>query len=483
MPHVMIIDDEASIAWALEQLVTGVGMTCATAPSAEIGLADIEKAQHSDQPFGVVILDLRLPGMDGLTALEKIRTLDADLPVIVLTAHGSMQTGIQAMKKGAYDYMAKPFDNEHLLMILGKATERRNLAAEVEALKKSLHKLKAREGDVQLLGTSPAMQEVSKKLGALAETDATVLILGENGTGKDLVARAIHENSTLERAAGPFVTLNCAALPETLLESELFGHVKGAFTSAIANRPGAAKTADGGTLFLDEIAEMPLPSQAKLLRFLEQRSFSPVGSNQVITVNVRVLAATNKDLAPLIKAGQFREDLYYRLNVVTLHLPSLRERQSDIPLLTAQFLSQCHAEGRSGEITKPALDKLSLHSWPGNVRELRNAIVHASIMARGRPITVEHLPREVAAPAVEARSEATGGGGDWKVQALAEIRRAIARMGPNDVGTLLNDMTAQLEQLAIDEALAAADSNQVRASRWLGIHRTTLRKKLGLDPE
>ncbi|HTL51543.1 MAG TPA: sigma-54 dependent transcriptional regulator [Planctomycetota bacterium] len=481
MPHVMIIDDEASIAWALEQLVTGAGMTCATAPSAEIGLPEIEKARATDQPFGVVILDLRLPGMDGLAALEKIRVIDPDLPVIVLTAHGSMQTGIQAMKKGAYDYMAKPFENEHLLMILGKATERRNLAAEVETLKKSLHKLKAREGDVPLVGTSPAMQEVSKKLGALAETDASVLILGENGTGKDLVARAIHDNSKPERAAGPYVTLNCAALPETLLESELFGHVKGAFTSAIANRPGAAKTADGGTLFLDEIAEMPLASQAKLLRFLEQRSFCPVGSNQVITVNVRVLAATNKDLAAVIKSGLFREDLYYRLNVVNLHMPPLRDRRGDIPLLTAQFLSQCQAEGRSGEITKPALDALCKHLWPGNVRELRNAIVHASIMARGRPITVEHLPQEIlqsGLPAVPA--DATG---DWKQIIAGEVRKAIGKMGPNDSGTLLNDLASQLEQVAIDEALAAAENNQVRASRWLGIHRTTLRKKLGLDPE
>ncbi len=335
---ILIVDDEPSICWAFSQLLQGEGWRTLVAASAEEGL-EIVEAERPD----LVVLDIRLPGISGLDALPKFRALNPDLPVLVMTAHGTMDTAIEATRRGAYNYLTKPIHNADAVHQIRTALERRNLSREVAHLRTEL---KGGATVDSMAGKSPVMQEVYKKIGAVAGAESSVLILGESGAGKELVARAIHGYSA--RARGPFVALNCAALPEPLLESELYGHVKGAFTGAIRDKAGKAETARGGTLFLDEIGEMPLAIQAKLLRFLEEKKFERVGSTETVEADVRILAATNLDLRTQIKKQLFREDLYYRLNVVSIELPPLRRRKDDVPLLVAHFLSRPDVRGAGG---------------------------------------------------------------------------------------------------------------------------------------
>jgi nitrogen regulation protein NR(I) len=463
---VLVVDDEQAICWAFTQLLQPEGYAVCVAASAEEGL-EVAARERPD----LVLLDIRLPGLSGLDALPLFRQQHPDLPVIVMTAHGTMETAIEATKRGAYNYLIKPLHNQDALHHIRTALDRSHLSREVAALKRELAGLTSLES---LVGKSPLMQEVYKKIGAVATTSSSVLVFGESGTGKELVAKAIHHHS--DRARGPFIAVNCASVPDALLESELYGHVKGAFTSAIRDKTGKAELADGGTLFLDEIGAMPAAIQAKLLRFLEEKRFERVGGTESIGVDVRIIAATNQDLRLHIRKQQFREDLYYRLNVVSIELPPLRARKDDIPLLVAHFLSRAAAGAATPpEISHDAMKLLERYDWPGNVRELKNAIEHAVVIARGKPITPEHLPSHIL--------QALRGEGPTSGETLDELirqrtHRALDKAEGVEEGNAYNEISADVEKVIIETTLKRVGGNQVKASKLLGIHRTTLRKKI-----
>jgi nitrogen regulation protein NR(I) len=461
---ILVVDDEASICWAFSQLLQGEGYTPLTAASAEHGL-EIAAKEKPD----LILLDVRLPGVSGIDALPKFRELLPDTPVIVMTAHGTMDTAIEATKRGAYNYLTKPLHNDDALHNIRNALEKRNLSRQVAQLRKE-----PPGAAMALVGKSPAMQDVYKRIGAVASSNSSVLIYGESGTGKELVARAIHDYS--DRGKGPFIAVNCASMPEPLLESELYGHVKGAFTGAIRDKAGKAEVADGGTLFLDEIGEMPLAIQAKLLRFLEQKKFERVGSTESVEVDVRIVAATNRDLRLQIKAQQFREDLYYRLNVVSIELPALRHRKDDIPLLVASFLARSgESNGTRAEISQEAMKLLEQYDWPGNVRELKNALEHAAILARNAAIAPEHLPIHIL-QALRGEDPSQGESLDDLIR--QRTHRALDKAEVQDEGNAYDEIVADVEKIVLETTLKRVGGNQVRASKLLGIHRTTLRKKI-----
>jgi two-component system NtrC family response regulator len=341
-------------------------------------------AAFSSGKFDLVVTDVKMPGISGIEVLRRIRSQATDVPVLVITAFGNVETAVEAMKEGAYDFIGKPFHRDQLLLSVGKAFERRRLAAEV-------HDLRIRAGGVEreIVSVSPAMRQVLEVADRVAGTDATVLITGESGTGKEAVARRIHVRS--RRAEGPFAAVNCAAIPGDLLESELFGHARGAFTGAVRDRPGRFRQASGGTIFLDEVGEIPLPLQAKLLRVLQERTVDVVGGDRPVPIDVRIVAATNRDLPSLIREGTFREDLYYRLNVVEIRVPPLRERPEDIPPLVDHFMKET---GTERELTVPSavIDELKRRPWPGNVRELKNACERMAILCSGTEVSMEDLP-------------------------------------------------------------------------------------------
>jgi DNA-binding NtrC family response regulator len=451
MPKVLVVDDEESIVWVFRRLVESLGHAFESAPSAERGL-ELARAGPPD----VVFLDVMLPGMDGLTALEEFRKLAPRARIVIITAHGTLDTALKAVKLGAAEYLPKPVDLDRARGIIRDALRGVAISKEVEALRKG----KAAPGG--LVGRSPAMQEVFKKVAAVASSDASVLLLGESGTGKELVARALHHNGP--RAHGPFEAVNCASIPETLLESELFGHEKGAFTGAVRQKPGKFEVASGGTVFLDEIGEIPGFSQAKLLRFLEERRFERVGGTDAVAVDVRIVSATNQNLEELVRSGRFREDLYFRLNVVRIDLPPLRERRDDVPVLAAHFLDLTRGAG----LTEDALELLKAHAWPGNVRELRNAIERGVVLARGGPVRAEHLPDSVRTPRPLGES-----GLDAQVRELVE--KLAAQAAPGDV---FGAVEARWEKALLRRALELTGGNQVKASELLGINRMTLRKKM-----
>ncbi|HYF51098.1 MAG TPA: sigma-54 dependent transcriptional regulator [Planctomycetota bacterium] len=462
--RILVIDDEQAICWAFTQLLQPHGYTVSVAASAEEGLETAAK-ENPD----LVLLDVRLPGMSGIDALPKLKELNPDLPIIVMTAHGTMETAIEATRRGAYNYLTKPIHNEDALHQIRTALERRNLSREVTQLRRELEGAYSIES---LVGKAPAMQEVYKKIGAVAGSSSSVLITGESGSGKELVAKAVHHYS--DRAKGPFIAVNCASMPEPLLESELYGHVKGAFTGAIRDKAGKAEVADGGTLFLDEIGEMPLSIQAKLLRFIEQKKFERVGSTESVEVDVRILAATNRDLRVQIKKQLFREDLYYRLNVVSIELPSLRERKDDVPLLVARFLARTK-ESKVPEISRDAMKLLERYDWPGNVRELKNAIEHAVILSRGSTILPEHLPSHILQ---NLRGEDPAQGQSLEDLIRQRTHRALDTAEGLEEGNAYNEIAADVEKVVIETTMKRVGGNQVKASKLLGIHRTTLRKKI-----
>jgi len=335
-------------------------------------------------PFDLVVTDLKMPGISGMEVLRKVRGAAPDVPVLVITAFGNIETAVLAMKEGAYDFIGKPFHRDQLLLSVEKALERRRLAAEVRDLR-------IRAGGVarEIVSISPAMRAVLELVSRVAPTEATVLITGESGTGKEMIARRIHVEST--RADGPFVAVNCAAIPQELLETELFGHARGAFTGAVRDRRGRFRQASGGTLFLDEVAEIPFTLQGKLLRVLQEKTVDAVGADAPVPVDVRILAATNRDLAARIREGAFREDLYYRLNVVELHVPALRNRPEDIPPLASHFLGE-FAGGREIVAPQAVMEELSRRAWPGNVRELKNACERLVVLCRGNELSAGDLP-------------------------------------------------------------------------------------------
>jgi two-component system response regulator HydG len=385
---VLVVDDESNARNALAELLRDEGYGVETAADGFKALAKFD-----DFSPDLVLTDLRMPGMDGLELLRTVRKREPEVCVIVMTAHGAVDTAVAAMREGAADYLAKPLNFDELSLVVDRALERRRLRAEAGQLRE---RLSEKQKLHNIIGSSAAMQQVFDTIRRVAQSRASVLVTGESGTGKELVAAAIVEHSP--RANKPFVKLHCAALAETLLESELFGHERGAFTGAVARRDGRFQQADGGTLFLDEIGELTPATQVKLLRFLQEHEFQRVGGNETIKVDVRVIAATNRDLPSLVKEGKFREDLFYRLNVVAIDVPPLRARPSDIPLLAMHFLKKYAAEnGRQVKgFSDDVLDRISKYAWPGNVRELENAVERAVVVCRGDEIQAGDLPATVA---------------------------------------------------------------------------------------
>ena len=420
--RVLIADDEKNMRWVLRQALEGEGHEVAEAVDGKEALAAV-----ADQEPDVMILDHKMPAPDGMEVLRRIRARDQQFPIIMLTAHGNVQTAVEAMKAGASEYLTKPFDLEELKISIEKALRVRELAAEVERLREEID----RDWDVQgIVAADSKMLDVLETLGKVAPTTATVMVYGESGTGKELVARALHRLSP--RASKPFISISAGALPETLLESELFGFEKGAFTGAVTAKPGRFEMANGGTLFLDEVGDISPGVQVKLLRVLQERTFERLGGTRSIEVDVRVVSATNRDLQQLIADGTFREDLYYRLNVVPLTIPPLRKRAADIPLLVAHFLEKFGAGART--ISPRAMEALVNYQWPGNVRELENTIERVVILSHGDTIQAEDLPAEVRANVnvCDAGSRCfllPEGGLDLEEVELDLVRQALERSG------------------------------------------------------
>ena len=380
---VLIIDDDAEIRESIQMLLVSEGLSVDTAENGEDGLLKIE-----ENLYDFVLLDLMLPGKSGMDVYKDVRRVDPTLPVVIITAMGGVETAVTAIKEGCYDYVTKPWDNDKLLVIVGNAIKQRRLASENAHLRRALRE---RYGYSNIVGKSEKILQVLDLVSQVAPSRSTVLIQGESGTGKELIAKAIHLAS--DRKDKPFIALNCAALPETLLESELFGHEKGAFTGAVKSTRGLFTQAHGGTLFLDEIGDMPLSTQSKLLRVLQERQFYPVGSEIPTEVDVRVIAATNKDLEELVKKGTFRDDLFYRIHVIPIYLPPLREHKEDIVPLVEHFLKKCRQQMKKDVkgLTPEALRKLMLHDWPGNVRELENTVEYSVAMTQKEFVTEEYI--------------------------------------------------------------------------------------------
>ena len=391
-PRILIVDDEEAARYGISRALK----TYITFESSSV--EDARRQVDSVRP-DLVILDINLPGTGGLEYLRELAAKPGSPPVVMITAHGSERTAVEAIKAGAYDYLAKPFEVDELRLVVKNALEAEGLKRENKRLQAELREAR---GIGELLGSSDPMKRTHDLIAKVATADVTVLLCGESGTGKELVARAIHESSA-HRRAGAFIAMNCAALPSELIESELFGHEKGAFTGAAAQRKGKFEMASGGTIFLDEVGDMSLQTQAKLLRVLEERSIERLGSSQLVPVDVRVISATNRDLAGAVASEKFRPDLYYRLRVVQIDLPPLRERRTDIPLLATQFLRNYTERFnlKCREIGAEALSKLMAYDWPGNVRELRNAIERSAVLADGNEMEVADLPDEIRARRVE----------------------------------------------------------------------------------
>jgi two-component system response regulator HydG len=444
----LVADDDPGLRESLNRTLTRAGYSVVLASD---GRAALEQLQSG--PVDLVLTDLRMPGLTGLEVLRAVKTLVPDVDVILLTAFGTVEEAVTAMKDGAYDFITKPFRGEQLLKLVSKALERRGLIEQNKALQKQLEDLR---GKGQIIGASPAFRRMMTLIDQVADSSATVLVQGESGAGKELVASAIHERS--RRRGGPFVAVNCAALPETLLESELFGYEKGAFTGAVGRKEGRFELADGGTLFLDEIADLSAVTQPKILRVLQEGEFERLGGTRTQRVDVRIVAATNQDLAQMVKEKRFREDLYYRLNVITITVPPLRDRREDIRLLAQHFLRVYAAKNnRKLEMfTDEALRRLEGYSWPGNVRELENVVERGVVLARGTAVDVTDLPEDVA-------------GATPLPEGVFTVR----------IGTPL----AEVEQRLLEATLRVTGGNRTRAAKLLGIDPKTVYRKLERQDE
>jgi len=453
MNTILVVDDEPNYLVVLSELLKEEGFEVVTAQRGEDGLKVVEETD-----LDLVITDMRMPGMDGLELLKAIKSFNKDLPVVMITAFGEVEKAVVAMKAGAYNYLAKPFNNDELLLNIRKAIEHYTLLRENLRLR---DEARVRYGFASIVGKNARMQEIYQLIEKVAPTPASVLITGESGTGKELVARAIHINSPREKA--PFISVNCAALPETLLESELFGHERGAFTGATSMRKGRFELADTGTLFLDEIGDIPLPLQAKLLRVLQERSFERVGGSRPINVNVRIITATNRDLKDEVDEGRFREDLYYRLNVLHIHLPPLRERADDIPMLTDHFINKFAKMLNKPKlrISGEALRYLAGLPWEGNVRELENTIERAAILCSGDVIQTEDVHPDVAGSKMEANWAPDG-----------DFEKFLPANLP------LPEVLNGVEEQMIKRALQDAHFVQARAAESLGITKSLLQYKM-----
>jgi two-component system nitrogen regulation response regulator GlnG len=472
MDKLLLIDDEADVQYSFRRIFDQPDIELTTANSGEEGLKIIPRLKPD-----LVIMDVRMGGMNGLETLRRLRQADAKQMVIMMTAYGTTQTAIEAMKLGAYDYLLKPFDVPKLKQIVLNALK---AARDMRQVVSYEPLLESEDYDIGIIGRSEAMQNVFKTIGQLADSNATALITGESGTGKELVARAVYHHS--KRNGQPFLAINCAAIPENLLESELFGHEKGAFTGASAQRIGKFEQCNNGTIFLDEIGDMTLSTQAKILRVLQSGSFERVGGNQPIKVDVRVIAATHRPLEEAVAAREFREDLFYRLNVVRIHIPPLRDRREDIPLLINYFLKKFGlAQGRPPKsIATPAVELLERFHWPGNVRELENVVQRAVVMAKGDVILPGDLPPLISNAATMPQERALASSPSVAAEPdrptdLVSITRTLfewARENPK-----LKILPAVERELII-QALLDTKGNQVRAAKLLGITRATLRKRV-----
>ena len=443
---ILVVDDDQAHRTMLRTLLSGWGYKIVEADDGQVA---IEKVH--EQAFDMILMDIRMLKVSGLEALDGIKTYNPAIPVIIMTAYSSVETAVEALKKGAYDYLTKPLDFDELRLAMERAMDHSQLKEENRLLRETLGSHFDRQN---IIGRSTAMVKLLETVAQVAPSEATVLITGDSGTGKELIAGAIHFNSP--RKDGPFVKVNCAAITETLLESELFGHEKGAFTGAHRLKEGRFRQADGGSLFLDEVSEMSLGMQVKLLRALQEREITRVGGEEVIKVDVRVIAATNKDLIQEVESERFREDLYYRLNVVTLNVPLLRQRKEDIPLLAQHFLSMFAEKNRKQikGFTPQAMDQLLKYDWPGNVRELMNAVERAVVLSRSEYLDEQDLPLAIK-------------------DALSAEEKSPSRYAvPADLP--LEDV----EKATILKTLESTDGNKSEAARRLGITRKTLHKKL-----
>jgi two-component system nitrogen regulation response regulator GlnG len=465
--RVLVADDEQSIGWVLSKALTKKGLKVDLASD---GAEAKSLAERNN--YDLAILDIKMPDISGLDLLSLFRERRPEMLVIIMTAESTMKNAVEAMKRGAYDYITKPFDLDTLDAIILKAQKASTASAEIQRLKEELKD--HYHLDRAIIGKSKPMQEIYKVLGRVAPADVTVLITGESGTGKELVARALHFNSP--RLGKAFLALNCAAIPSELLESELFGYEKGAFTGATERKIGKFEQASGGTLFLDEIGDMPLDLQAKLLRVLQEKEITRTGGNTAIAVDVRIVAATNQNLEEKVREKQFREDLYYRLNVVPISIPPLRERRNDIPLLVEYFLSRLPKELNVlvQGCTKEALDLLKNHDWPGNVRELENALRRAALLSSDPFLSPGDFPDLI--------PQAGGRETDESLEALIgnKLRATFTQMDVQELDNLYEMVLAQMERPLIRIILEKTRYNQVRAAEILGINRNTLRKKIQL---
>jgi two-component system nitrogen regulation response regulator GlnG len=459
--RVLVADDEPSIRFVLRETLEAEGYEVTDVDNGDAALTAL-----ADAPHQLAFLDIRMPGPSGLELLERLQALGSDTAVVIITAQNTFENAVEAMKRGALDYLVKPFAVAEVKALAAKAVRARTLEREVHALRREVGR-RTVPGD-RLVGRSPALLEIFKTVGKIAARDVSVLITGESGTGKELVARAIHAASA--RAESPFLAVNTAAIPRELLESELFGHERGAFTGAVTARTGRFREAHRGSLFLDEIGDMPVELQAKLLRVLQSGEVTPVGARESEHVDVRIIAATHRDLDTAVREGRFREDLLYRLRVVPLHIPPLRERREDIPLLADHFVARYAEELGTGHrmLAPAALERLEAHGWPGNVRELENSIKRALVLSSSEVLSPDDFAFLVAPQ--------TAGAGGADLGSLVE--REVAAALEAKSGDVYRNILERVEKPLLEAVLAHTDGNQIRAAAILGINRNTLRKKI-----
>ena len=459
-PRVWVVDDERSIRWVLERALTQEGLDVTCFEDGESMLRNMESA-----PPDAIVSDIRMPGIDGLALLEKIRSTNPDVPVIIMTAHSDFDSAVSSIQGGAFEYLPKPFEVDEAVAIVKRAI--RHLAKSTAT---------AVNGDIsiesEIIGKAPAMQEVFRAIGRLSKSNVTVLINGQSGTGKELVARALHRHSP--RASGTFIPLNMAAIPHDLVESELFGHEKGAFTGANQLRQGRFEQADSGTLFLDEIGDMPAETQTRLLRVLSDGEFYRVGGHEPLKADVRIIAATHQNLEELVAQNRFREDLFHRLNVIRIHIPTLRERREDIPLLANHFLKQAALElNEEPKTLKPETMNYIINlPWPGNVRQLENFCRWITVMATGREVMIDDLPPELVQESVQDTNSE-----NWEKSLRTWASRRLAQIKPGESG-LLNSTVPRFERIMIEAALKQTGGRKRDASILLGWGRNTLTRKI-----
>lgn len=463
MSKVWVVDDDSSIRWVLSKALDSAGFDVMEFADAETVLQAL-----ATQTPDVLMTDIRMPGMSGLELAKRLKETGQNVPCIVMTAHTDLDSALASYESGAFEYLPKPFDLDDAVRLVRRAVE------PSQATQENSNGADTGPPEVEIIGEAPAMQEVFRAIGRLARSNINVMICGQSGTGKELVANALHQHSP--RAKRPFVAINIAAIPAELLESELFGHEKGAFTGAQAQRLGRFEQAQGGTLFLDEIGEMPAELQTRLLRVLSDHRFYRVGGRQLVDVDVRVLAATNRNLERQVEQGHFREDLYHRLNVIRINLPSLSERAQDVPLLAERFLKECARELQVERkvLTAEALNCLQTYEWPGNVRQLENICRWITVMAPANKVTLEDLPKEITGFVPEIKTS------DWQ-QALAHYAHSRVLLGKQDI---LPELTQQFEKTLLTLALEHTDGHRQNAAKLLGWGRNTLTRKLkelGLD--